>query len=85
MSNEHNDLPMKVLHLSREAVIDQITVNLLAAGVIHEDEMSMHLRITEMLDPKELIALLMESYKMREEADVTSHYYIIDPVHLSSN
>ena len=79
------DLNKDTQHLSRQQIIDQMTTNMLAANLLYEHEVPMHLSLLADMSTESLLIMLFDSYKMREEADANKDYYMIDPVHLCPN
>jgi len=76
---------MNIIHLSRESVIAQTAINLLAAGIIEDTDIEICKALLENLDPKDLLANLIESYQLREKAGGPDSYYIIDKANLNPN
>jgi len=59
--------------------------NLVEAGVLHESEVNHYLNYLNTLDPKDVIATLLESHTLRDESTNHKSYYPIEIERLSRN
>ena len=76
---------MDMIVLNKDSVVKQTIQNLVEAGVLRPSECSDHEAYLRQLDPKELIATLVESHDLRSNAPSPIMYYPIDMDAISKN
>lgn len=76
---------MDIVRLDRESVVKQSAQNLIEAQVAKPEEYQMLTEALRKLDPKNLLTVLLESHKFREEAPERISFYPIDVDAISMN
>lgn len=71
--------------LDRDNVIKQTVQNMIEAGVVKPEEQEMFTNQLQQLDPKDLLAALLESVKFREQEPKRIKFYPIDVDAISMN
>ena len=76
---------MNIFILQRDTAIKQIVQNMVEAGVVKAEEDKQYTAQLQQLDPKDLLATLVESHMIREQMNGSISYYPIDYKAISSN
>jgi len=69
-----------IAFIDRDTVIKQTVQNMIEAGVVKPDEYEMFTEQLYQLDPKDLVATLLESHNMREQAQDIIRFYPIGEI-----
>jgi len=76
---------MSIPLLERDSVIKQTAQNMIEAGIVKPEEYEFYTQLLEALDPKDLLAALVESHMFRESESKRIKFYPIDIDAISMN
>ncbi len=76
---------MSIYILDRDAVIKQTVQNMIEAGLVKPEEYDLFTGQLQRLDPKDLVAVLLESHMFRESEPKRIKFYPIDMDAISKN
>lgn len=76
---------MNIYVLDRDTVIKRIVQNMVEAGVVKPCEHEIFTNELQKLDPKDLLAVLVESHTIREQQPKCMNFYPVDAGAFSPN